>query len=249
MAKNNDFNQVLRDLEHVQRETTDIIQADPNIMGRVARTTNPNEITFTDYRNVLESTNTSIRPIVEGMCMSFVTKDNMLDERVQQRINIDCIALSDIIWKKTITDLALIKIMERIETGDDDAKLFAAFASVVSTKNNMAKELLQTIMVFEKNYRELKSDLFEQKRIPVDDSDGVSADAIKYRGSRQLLQAVKNAKEYEKTKQQLIKEIEAIEEEEEVVDVLRPARPVIEEKPTDNTPSSTPDELSAQDPL
>jgi hypothetical protein len=108
--------------------------------------------------------------------------------------------------------------MERIDSGDDDFKMYTALASLLGSKDNMPKELLQTIMVLEKNYKELKSELFEQKKIPMEDTEGVSPDSLKFRGTRNLLMAIKNASEIEENKKILEKEEELKEESEDKIE-------------------------------
>ncbi len=215
-SKNQDLD-ILRELEKVNSEIQGRIQNDPKILQSVTKP----KTGFTDFRKLLDETNQSVRPIVEAFCESYVTTDNMLDPRVQQRLNVDSIALSEILWKKAVSDVALIQIMERIDSGDDDFKMYTALASLLGSKNNMPKELLQTVMVLEKNYKELKSELFEQSKLPVDDIEGVNANSMKFRGTRNLLMAIKNASEIEEARKTLDEEDKLKEETEDKVDVVR----------------------------
>lgn len=215
-SKNQDLD-ILRELEKVNSEIQGRIQNDPKILQSVTKP----KTGFTDFRKLLDETNQSVRPIVEAFCESYVTTDNMLDPRVQQRLNVDSIALSEILWKKAVSDVALIQIMERIDSGDDDFKMYTALASLLGSKNNMPKELLQTVMVLEKNYKELKSELFEQSKLPVDDIEGVNANSMKFRGTRNLLMAIKNASEIEDARKTLDEEDKLKEETEDKVDVVR----------------------------
>jgi hypothetical protein len=146
----------------------------------------------------------------------------MLDPKVQQRLNIDTIALSEILWKKAISDVALIQIMERIDSGDDDFKMYNALASLLGSKDNMPKELLQTVMVLEKNYKELKSELFEQKKLPMEDTEGVNPNSLKFRGTRNLLMAIKNASELEESTKTFEAEEEIKLESEDKIDIIMP---------------------------
>lgn len=215
-SKNQDLD-ILRELEKVNSEIQGRIQNDPKILQSVTKP----KTGFTDFRKLLDETNQSVRPIVEAFCESYVTTDNMLDPRVQQRLNVDSIALSEILWKKAVSDVALIQIMERIDSGDDDFKMYTALASLLGSKNNMPKELLQTVMVLEKNYKELKSELFEQSKLPVDDIEGVNANSMKFRGTRNLLMAIKNASEIEDARKTLDEEDKLKEETEDKVNVVR----------------------------
>lgn len=215
-SKNQDLD-ILRELEKVNNEIQGRIQNDPKILQSVTKP----KTGFTDFRKLLDETNQSVRPIVEAFCESYVTPENMLDARVQQRLNVDSIALSEILWKKAVSDVALIQIMERIDSGDDDFKMYTALSSLLGSKNNMPKELLQTIMVLEKNYKDLKSELFEQNKLPVDDTEGVNANSMKFRGTRNLLMAIKNASEIEETRKTLEEEEKLKDETEEKVEVVR----------------------------
>jgi hypothetical protein len=214
MSSDNQDLDILRELDKVNQELQGRIQNDPKILQSVTKP----KTGFTDFRNLLDETNKSVRPIVEAFCESYVSNENMMDPRVQQRLNVDSIALSEILWKKAVSDVALIQIMERIDSGDDDFKMYTALASLLGSKDNMPKELLQTIMVLEKNYKELKSELFEQKKIPMEDTEGVSPDSLKFRGTRNLLMAIKNASEIEENKKILEKEEELKEESEDKIE-------------------------------
>ena len=210
MASNNQDLYILKELEKVNEDLQGKIRNDPKIMQSVTKP----KTGFTDFRKLLDETNQSVRPIVEAFCESYVSSDNMLNDKVQQRLNIDSIALSEILWKKAVSDVALIQIMERIDSGDDDFKMYTALSALIGSKNNIPKELLQTVMVLEKNYKELKSELFEQNKLPMDDIEGVSSNSMKFRGTRNLLMAIKNASEMEETRK-TIEEQDKIQENEE----------------------------------
>jgi hypothetical protein len=220
MSSNNQDLDILRELERVNQDIQGRIQNDPKILQSVTKP----KTGFTDFRKLLDETNQSVRPIVEAFCESYVSNENMLDTRVQQRLNIDSIALSEILWKKAVSDVALIQIMERIDSGDDDFKMYTALASLLGSKDNMPKELLQTVMVLEKNYKELKSELFEQNKLPMEDTDGVNPDSLKFRGTRNLLMAIKNASEIEERKKTLEAEEELKLESEDEIEIVVPKK-------------------------
>jgi hypothetical protein len=218
MSSNNQDIDILRELERVNQDIQGKIQSDPKIIQTVTKP----KTGFTDFRKLLDETNHTVRPIVEAFCESYVSTENMLDPKVQQRLNIDTIALSEILWKKAISDVALIQIMERIDSGDDDFKMYNALASLLGSKDNMPKELLQTVMVLEKNYKELKSDLFEQKKLPMEDTEGVNPNSLKFRGTRNLLMAIKNASELEESTKTFEAEDEIKLESEDKIDIIMP---------------------------
>lgn len=220
MSSNNQDIDILRELERVNQDIQGRIQNDPKILQSVTKP----KTGFTDFRKLLDETNQSVRPIVEAFCESYVSNENMLDPRVQQRLNVDSIALSEILWKKAVSDVALIQIMERIDSGDDDFKMYNALASLLGSKDNMPKELLQTVMVLEKNYKELKSELFEQKKLPMEDTDGVNPNSLKFRGTRNLLMAIKNASEIEESKKTLEAEEELKLESEDEIEIIVPKK-------------------------
>ena len=217
MASNNQDLDILKELEKVNEDLQGKIRNDPKIMQSVTKP----KTGFTDFRKLLDETNQSVRPIVEAFCESYVSSDNMLNDKVQQRLNIDSIALSEILWKKAVSDVALIQIMERIDSGDDDFKMYTALSALIGSKNNIPKELLQTVMVLEKNYKELKSELFEQNKLPMDDIEGVSSNSMKFRGTRNLLMAIKNASEMEETRKTIEEQDKIQENEEEQIDIVR----------------------------
>lgn len=217
MDSNSQEIDILRELEKVNQDLQGKIRQDPKIMQSVTKP----KVGFTDFRKLLDETNQSVRPIIEAFCESYVTNQNMLDPKVQQRLNIDSIALSEILWKKAVSDVAVIQIMERIDSGDDDYKMYAALSSILGTKNNLPKELLQTIMVLEKNYKDLKSELFEQEKLSIENTENVNSESLKFRGTKNLLMAIKNATEIEETRKTLEEEQRIIETTEQKIDVIK----------------------------
>jgi hypothetical protein len=217
MSLNNQELDILKELEKVNEDLQGKLMNDPKLMQSVTKP----KTGFTDFRKLLDETNQSVRPIVEAFCESYVSSENMLDSRVQQRLNVDSIALSEILWKKAVSDLALIQIMERIDSGDDDFKMFTALSSLLGSKNNLPKELLQTVMVLEKNYKELKSELFEQNKIPLENTEGVSSESLKFRGTRNLLMAIKNVSDIEESKKIIEAEDELKETTDEKIEIFR----------------------------
>ena len=137
MDSNSQEIDILRELEKVNQDLQGKIRQDPKIMQSVTKP----KVGFTDFRKLLDETNQSVRPIIEAFCESYVTNQNMLDPKVQQRLNIDSIALSEILWKKAVSDVAVIQIMERIDSGDDDYKMYAALSSILGTKNRRIKPI------------------------------------------------------------------------------------------------------------
>lgn len=232
MASNNQDLDILKELEKVNEDLQGKIRNDPKIMQSVTKP----KTGFTDFRKLLDETNQSVRPIVEAFCESYVSQENMLNDKIQQRLNVDSIALSEILWKKAVSDVALIQIMERIDSGDDDFKMYTALSALIGSKNNIPKELLQTIMVLEKNYKELKSELFEQNKLPMDDIEGVSSNSMKFRGTRNLLMAIKNASEMEETRKTIEEQDKIQENEEEKIDIVR--MKFEEESPNEQNPEN-----------
>jgi hypothetical protein len=100
--------------------------------------------------------------------------------------------------------------------------MYNALASLLGSKDNMPKELLQTVMVLEKNYKELKSELFEQKKLPMEDTEGVNPNSLKFRGTRNLLMAIKNASELEESTKTFEAEEEIKLESEDKIDIIMP---------------------------
>ena len=121
MASNNQDLDILKELEKVNEDLQGKIRNDPKIMQSVTKP----KTGFTDFRKLLDETNQSVRPIVEAFCESYVSSDNMLNDKVQQRLNIDSIALSEILWKKAVSDVALIQIMD------------TALSARIGSKNNI----------------------------------------------------------------------------------------------------------------
>lgn len=217
MSVNNQELDILKELEKVNQDLQGKIRQDPKILQSVTKP----KVGFTDFRKLLDETNQSVRPIVEAFCESYVTHENMLEPKVQQRLNIDSIALSEILWKKAVSDVAVIQIMERIDSGDDDYKMYAALSSILGSKNNLPKELLQTIMVLEKNYKDLKSELFEQNKLSIENTENVNSESLKFRGTKNLLMAIKNANEIEDARKNMEKEDEIINSTEDKIDIIK----------------------------
>ena len=82
MASNNQDLDILKELEKVNEDLQGKIRNDPKIMQSVTKP----KTGFTDFRKLLDETNQSVRPIVEAFCESYVSSDNMLNDKVQQRL-------------------------------------------------------------------------------------------------------------------------------------------------------------------
>ncbi|MFM6398107.1 MAG: hypothetical protein ACKPFF_15650, partial [Planktothrix sp.] len=87
--------------------------------------------------------------------------------------------------------------------------------------NNLPKELLQTIMVLEKNYKDLKSELFEQNKLSIENTENVNSESLKFRGTKNLLMAIKNANEIEDARKNMEKEDEIINSTEDKIDIIK----------------------------
>jgi hypothetical protein len=126
---------------------------------------------------------------------------------VQEKIKQDISALGQIIFQMKTIEHASIKLLEKIDMGDDNPRNFEVYSTLHGQMSNIAKHLTSMQNVLEESYRKVRLDYDEvmaQRALDGDgdeDEDGqkpVQETTLRVRGTRDLLKGIQsNLKEAE----------------------------------------------------
>lgn len=152
--------------------------------------------TFMDYHTVKTSSDLAAREIIDAISEFYL--DIEFIERisyVKQKTNVDKITVSNLLFQMKTAEHAIIKLLEEIDGGNLHPRTFEVLASLQRSKMEIVKHLAQFMIIMETNYKNLRDDYrFKKSENGLDDEIQVEkAETNKFRGTRQLIETLREA--------------------------------------------------------
>jgi len=152
--------------------------------------------TFMDYHTVKTSSDLAAREIIDAISEFYL--DVEFIERisyVKQKTNVDKITVSNLLFQMKTAEHAIIKLLEEIDGGNLHPRTFEVLASLQRSKMEIVKHLAQFMIIMETNYKNLRDDYrFKKSENGLDDEIQVEkAETNKFRGTRQLIETLREA--------------------------------------------------------
>jgi len=152
---------------------------------------------FVDYNEIKEEIDDESKKIIESIS-DFYLDQKIIEEvsYVKQRIKVDTITISSLLFQMKTAEHAIIKLLIEIDRGQVSSRNFEVLSHLQRSKMEIIKHLAQFITLTENGYKnfyedykllqEAKGELHES----VDEEDGLS-----YFGSKKLLKTLKKQKQ------------------------------------------------------
>jgi len=154
---------------------------------------------FMDYNVVKASTDISARDIVDAITEFYLDSETVSKiSYVKQKTNVDKITVSNLLFQMKTAEHAIIKLLEEIDGGNLHARSFEVLASLQKSKMEIVKHLAQFMVIMETNYKNLRDDYRFKKAESTTTVDGEitiesNPDQNKFRGTRNLIEQLRDA--------------------------------------------------------
>lgn len=167
---------------------------------------------FMDYNVVKASTDISARDIVDAIAEFYLDIETVSQiSYVKQKTNVDKITVSNLLFQMKTAEHAIIKLLEEIDGGNLHARSFEVLASLQKSKMEIVKHLAQFMTIMESNYKNLRDDYRFKKAESTITVDGEiviesNTDQNKFRGTRHLIEQLRDAIPERKTNERDLKQ-------------------------------------------
>lgn len=158
-----------------------------------------------NYDVVKRETDEKAQDIVDSVILLYLPADFVHShDYVFQKMEVDKMTVSNLIFQMKTAEHAIRKLLEEIDGGDTQPRMFEVLASLQKSKMEIVKHLAQFMVVMENNYKNLKQDyhsvLAEKKdELPGSQSEftevrdeAASSSSVKFKGTKSLMQMVQN---------------------------------------------------------
>lgn len=111
---------------------------------------------------------------------------------VNQKIMVDHITVSNLLFQMKTAEHAIIKLLEEIDNGNLHPRTFEVLSSLQRSKMEIVKHLAQFMIIMENNYKNLKADYRAKEAENIDtDSEEVPTNNMQSRGTRSLIESIR----------------------------------------------------------
>lgn len=147
-----------------------------------------------DYDTVKSDADEQARQIVESAVLMYLPADFVKNhDYVFQKMEIDKLTVSDLIFQMKTAEHAIKKLLEEIDSGSVRDRSFEVLSSLQKSKMEIVKHLAQFVVIMENNYKNLKIDYHHNVEKPVDALPAGTTDQVeegdkhKFRGTKGLM--------------------------------------------------------------
>jgi len=155
--------------------------------------------TFMDYVKVKAYSDNNADHIVNSISVFYLTADIVDEiEYIKQKITVDKITLSNLLFQMKTAEHAIIKILEDIDNGNLSPRTFEVLSALQRSKMDIVKQFQHFMVVMENNYKSLKEDYRvkksdEPKQIEESEYGNDPNANYQMRGTRQLIETLREA--------------------------------------------------------
>jgi hypothetical protein len=153
--------------------------------------------TFMDYVKVKAYSDNNADHIVNSISVFYLTADIVDEiEYIKQKITVDKITLSNLLFQMKTAEHAIIKILEDIDNGNLSPRTFEVLSALQRSKMDIVKQFQHFMVVMENNYKSLKEDYRvkksdEPKQIEESEYSNDPNASYQMRGTRQLIETLR----------------------------------------------------------
>jgi hypothetical protein len=153
--------------------------------------------TFMDYVKVKGYSDENASHIVNSISVFYLTTDIVNEiEYIKQKINVDKITLSNLLFQMKTAEHAIIKILEDIDNGNLSPRTFEVLSALQRSKMDIVKQFQHFMVVMENNYKSLKEDYRVKKSdepMQIEEFSNAEDSNYQMRGTRQLVETLREA--------------------------------------------------------
>jgi hypothetical protein len=148
-----------------------------------------------DYEVVKTEADKKASDIVEAVILLYLTQEFVAEhDYVYQKMEVDKLTVSNILFQMKTAEHAIKKLLEEIDGGTVQARMFEVLASLQKSKMEIVKHLTSFMVIMENNYKNLNYDwnnnVEKQEALTEHVVEEQNEYTTKYRGTKSLMTMV-----------------------------------------------------------
>jgi len=148
-----------------------------------------------DYEVVKTEADKKASDIVEAVILLYLTQEFVAEhDYVYQKMEVDKLTVSNILFQMKTAEHAIKKLLEEIDGGTVQARMFEVLASLQKSKMEIVKHLTSFMVIMENNYKNLNYDwnhnVEKQEALAEHVIEEQNEYTTKYRGTKSLMTMV-----------------------------------------------------------
>lgn len=159
-----------------------------------------------DYDRVKLQADSKAEEIVESIVLLYLPVKLISEhEYVSQKMGIDKINVSDLLFQMKTSEHAIKKLLEDIDSGNMQSRAFEVLSQLQKSKLDIVKHLTVYMVTMENNYKNLKDDytsnVTEKNTLSLTqgESEDIKEVAFKTRGTKDIMSMIKEGIEKHNT--------------------------------------------------
>jgi len=150
----------LKDSEIYERMIKENSSFDIPELVKKAEETLPKSSNIIDYAEIKEKCEDLSKNIVDSIISFYMNNIETIKDipYLKNKSEVDKITVSSLLFQMKTGEVAITKLLEKIDNGDTSPRCFEVLASLQKSKMEIVKHLQQFMVILENNYKTLKED-------------------------------------------------------------------------------------------
>lgn len=147
-----------------------------------------------DYELIKEEVDEKAEQIIQSIVTLYLPQTFIFEhEYVNQKMSIDKLTISSLVFQMKTAEHAIKKLLEELDSGNTNFKLFEVLSSLQKSKMEIVKHIAQFMILMENNYKNLKFDyeanLADNQKSIGDGNQNlvVKEESNKFRGTKNVM--------------------------------------------------------------
>lgn len=148
-----------------------------------------------NYEVVKKFADEKSESIVETVVLLYLPKEFVFEhDYIAQKMTVDKMTVSNLIFQMKTAEHAIKKLLEEMDGGNVQPRVFEVLAALQKSKMEIVKHLAQFMVMLENNYKSLRLD-YESNRSEAThtqdaEAEEIRADSTRFRGTKALMNSL-----------------------------------------------------------
>jgi hypothetical protein len=150
-----------------------------------------------NYEVVKKFADEKAESIVETVVLLYLPKEFVFEhDYVTQKMTVDKMTVSNLIFQMKTAEHAIKKLLEEMDTGNVQPRVFEVLAALQKSKMEIVKHLAQFMVMLENNYKSLRldyeSNVSEATHTQDAEAEEIRTESTRFRGTKGLMSSLQN---------------------------------------------------------
>lgn len=151
-----------------------------------------------DFGEIKEKADSMSERYMKKIVKFFVLNKNTKDTYIEEKMQLDKLILSSLIFQMKTAEYSIIKLLEQIDSGNISPKMFDSLGNLQKSKMDIIKHLVQFMVILETSYKNLNQDIkmglveIEEKSSEhLNERQFINEEKYKAKGSKSLIEELR----------------------------------------------------------